>query len=153
MLSVLERGHAVIDKACGTAPHRDVTAFEMQATHRIGTAFAAPQEYGRQAERDGDDRSPAILLVTVLMKTEFGTWDVAVDEASVGIVVREPGLGSGTYGDIEECRGAQVPPSCTCTPKAATASASSNKESPPTTGSNVSANGSISGGYSRNRPH
>jgi hypothetical protein len=28
----------------------DVTAFEMQATHRIGTAFAAPQEYGRQAE-------------------------------------------------------------------------------------------------------
>src|SRR5712692_8229401 len=51
MLPVLERRDAVIDEACGTAPHRDVTAFEVQAAHRIGAAFDAPQEYGGQAER------------------------------------------------------------------------------------------------------
>ena len=68
MLPVLERSDTVIDEAGGTAPHRNVTAFEAQAAHRIGAAFAAPQEYGRQAERNGDDRSPGILLVTVLME-------------------------------------------------------------------------------------
>ena len=58
MLPVLKRRDTVIDKASGTAPHRDVTAFEAQTAHGIGAAFTAPQEYGRQAKRDGDDRSP-----------------------------------------------------------------------------------------------
>src|SRR5712691_8814514 len=102
VLPVLERRDAVINETCGTAPHRDVAAFEGQAAHRIGAAFAAPQEYGRQAERDGDDRGPGILFVTVLMEAEFGARDVAVDQASVGIVVGEPSLGSSAYSDIEE---------------------------------------------------
>jgi len=85
----------VIDKACGTAPHRDVTAFEAQTAHGIGAAFTAPQEYGGQAKRDRDDRSPGIFLVTVLMEAEFGARDIAVDQASVRIVVGEAGLGSG----------------------------------------------------------
>ena len=42
MLPVLERSDAVIYEACGTAPYRDVTTFDDQATHRIGAAFAAP---------------------------------------------------------------------------------------------------------------
>ena len=33
VLPVLERRDAVIDEACGTAPHHDVTAFEVQAAH------------------------------------------------------------------------------------------------------------------------
>src|SRR6266852_2620044 len=109
VLPVLERSNAVIDEACGTAPHRDVTAFEAQATQWIGAAIAAPQEYGGQAERDRDDRSPGILLVTVLMEAEFGARAVAVDQASVGIVVGEPGLGSGTYSEVEERLGHRGP--------------------------------------------
>src|ERR1700674_2013309 len=109
MLPVLKRSDTVIDKACGTAPHRDVTAFEAQTAHGIGAAFAAPQKYGGQAKRDGDDRSPGIFLVTVLMETEFGARDVAVDQASVRIVVGEAGLSSGAYGDVEESRGHRGP--------------------------------------------
>ncbi len=37
--------------------------------HRIGAAVAAPQEYGRKAERYW---SPSVLLVTVLMEAAFG---------------------------------------------------------------------------------
>jgi hypothetical protein len=91
MLPIAERSDTVIDEASGTAPHHDVTAFQSQAAHWIGPTFATPQEYGRQAERNGDDRSPGILLVAVLMKTEFGPRDVAIDQASVRIIVREPG--------------------------------------------------------------
>src|ERR1700688_2859039 len=100
MVPVLERRDSVIDEARGSAPYSDVTAFQAQAAHRVGPALAAPQEYGRQAQRDGDDRSPGILLVAVLMQTEFGAGEVAVDQASVGIVLSEPGLGSGTRGEV-----------------------------------------------------
>lgn len=72
-LPVVERRHTVIDEAGGTSPHCDVTAFEAEVAHWIGTTFATPQEYSRQTERDRDDRRPSILLVTVLMETEFGT--------------------------------------------------------------------------------
>ena len=92
MLPVPERCDAVIDETCGTAPHGDITAFEAQAAHRIGAASSDPQENGRQAKRDGDDRGPSILLVTVLMEAEFSARDVAVDEAGVGIVAGESGL-------------------------------------------------------------
>ena len=72
MLPILERSDAVIDEARGTAPHRRRRRFRAQAAHRIGAALAAPQEYGGQAQRDGDDRRPGILLVTVLMEAELG---------------------------------------------------------------------------------
>jgi hypothetical protein len=62
-----------------------MSAFQVQAAHRIGTTLAAPRECGRQAERDGDDRSPSILLVAVLMKTEFGA-----DTDTFGQVVPHP---------------------------------------------------------------
>jgi hypothetical protein len=87
MLPIGERRDTVIDEACGTSPHHDVAAFETKAAHSIGATFAAPQEDSRQTERDGDDRRPSILLVTVLMETEFGASDIAVDQAGVGIVV------------------------------------------------------------------
>src|SRR5688572_2606095 len=45
MPSLLERSDTVIDEASGTAPYRNVTAFEAQAADRIGAAFPAPQEY------------------------------------------------------------------------------------------------------------
>jgi hypothetical protein len=64
----------VIDEAHGTAPHHDVTAFKVQTTHWVRAAFATPQEYGRQAERGGDDGSPSILLV--LMEAELGAGDI-----------------------------------------------------------------------------
>jgi hypothetical protein len=35
-LPVLERRDTVIDESRGTAPHHDVAAFEVQATHRTG---------------------------------------------------------------------------------------------------------------------
>jgi hypothetical protein len=31
MLPILERGDAVIDEACGTAPHRNVTVFKAES--------------------------------------------------------------------------------------------------------------------------
>src|SRR6266542_247368 len=102
MMPVLQKSDAVIDKARGTAPYRDVTAFEAQAAYRIRAAFTAPQEYSGQAERDGDDRSPGILFVTILVKAEFGACDVAVDQASVRIVVGKSGLGSGIHGNVEK---------------------------------------------------
>ena len=95
MLSRAERAHTVIDEAGGTAPYRNVTAFETQAAHRIGAAFAAPKKDRRQTERDGDDRSPCIVLVAVPMQTQFGAHHVAVDQASVRIIIGESGLGSG----------------------------------------------------------
>src|SRR5260370_12552544 len=53
--------------------------------------------------------TPGIFLITVLMEAEFGACDVAVDQASVRIVVGEAGLSSGAYGDVEESRGHRVP--------------------------------------------
>src|SRR5690349_14647630 len=95
-----ERSDTVIDESRGTAPHRNVTAFEAQSAYRIGAAFAAPQEYGRKAERNGNDRSPSILLVTILMEAELGASDIAIDQASIGIILLEPGLGSGSCSDV-----------------------------------------------------
>jgi hypothetical protein len=46
VLAVLEQRDALINEARGAAPYHDVTAFEVRAAHRIGMAFAAPQEYG-----------------------------------------------------------------------------------------------------------
>src|SRR5258708_37357085 len=43
------------------------------------------------------------------MEAEFGAGGVAVDQASVRIVVGEAGLSSGAYGDVEERRGYRGP--------------------------------------------
>jgi len=45
----LRKHDAVTDEASGTAPHRDVTAFKVEAAYWIAAAFATPQEYGREA--------------------------------------------------------------------------------------------------------
>ena len=50
MLPFSERSDTVIDEASGTAPHHDVTAFKLEAAYGIAAAFAAPQEYGREAQ-------------------------------------------------------------------------------------------------------
>lgn len=50
MLPITERRYAVIDEACGTAPHHDISAFEAKAAHAIGATFAAPHKYSRQTE-------------------------------------------------------------------------------------------------------
>src|SRR5258708_35283188 len=63
MLPVLKGSDTVIDKACGTAPHRDVAAFEAQTAHGIGAAFTAPQEYGGQAQAKRDETRPGLLFV------------------------------------------------------------------------------------------
>src|SRR5262245_61652851 len=102
MLSRAERAHTMIDEAGGTAPYRNVTAFETQAAHRIRTAFAAPKKDRRQTERDGDDRSPCIVLIAVPMQTQFGPRHVAIDQASIGIIIGESGLGGGFNGDAQE---------------------------------------------------
>jgi len=49
------------------------------------------------------------LLVTVLMEAEFGPRGIAVDQASVGIVVSKPRLGSGMHSDVEERLGHRGP--------------------------------------------
>ena len=105
MLPILERTDTVINESSGTAPHHDVTAFEAHTLYRIRATFATPEEYGRQAKRNRDDRSPGILLVAVLVKAQFGARAIAIDQASVGILVQEPGLRSGTGSDVEECHG------------------------------------------------
>src|SRR5262245_33719637 len=105
MLAIVERTDTMINEASRTAPYHDVTAFEADTAHRTGGPLAAPQEYGRQAKRNRDDWSPGILLVPVPMKAEFGARDIAIDQASVGIIVRELGLGSGTCSDVEEWAG------------------------------------------------
>src|SRR5260370_23696166 len=87
MLHILKWSDTVIDKACGTAPHRDVTAFEAQTAHGIGAAFTAPQEYGGRAKRDRDDRSPTIFTVPVLIEGQFWARLAGVDQASVTIRV------------------------------------------------------------------
>ena len=95
MFAGLERRHAVVDEAGGTAPNRDVAALQTEAAHGIGAALAAPQKHSGQAERDRDDGRPGILLVTILMQPEFGAGGIAVDQAGVGIVGGEPGIGGG----------------------------------------------------------
>src|SRR5215471_18066970 len=98
MVSIAKRSDTVIDETCRPAPHHDVTALETHPPHRIGATFATPKEYARQPKRNGDNRSPGILLVAVLMKAEFGAGDIPIDEAGVGIIMRKPGLGSGSCG-------------------------------------------------------
>src|SRR5262245_43815289 len=109
MLTIAERSNAMIDEASGTAPNHDVPAFEAKAAHWIGATFAAPQKYGRHADRNGYDWSPGILLVAVLMKAEFSARDIAIDQASVGIIVLESSLGGGTCSDVEERAGHRRP--------------------------------------------
>src|SRR5260370_40096201 len=62
MLPILDRGDAVIDEACWTAPHRNVTAFKAEPAHWIGAAFAAPQKYGGQAGRDSGQMGPRVVI-------------------------------------------------------------------------------------------
>src|SRR5688500_13544168 len=85
VVPVLQRRDAVIEEASRSAPHRNVSALDQQPTKWIGALLPAPQEYGRDSQRDGDNRSPGILLVTVLVDAELGACDIAVDQASVGI--------------------------------------------------------------------
>src|SRR5215471_2885966 len=100
MLPILEWGDTVIDEASGPTPHHGVTVFEVQAAHAIGATFAAPIEYGRQAERNRDDRSPSIILITVLVQAEFGAGAIPIDQARVGIIVGEPGLTGSARSDV-----------------------------------------------------
>jgi hypothetical protein len=99
---VLERRDAVIDEARGTAPHHHVAAFEAHAAHRIAAPLAAPQEGGGQAQGDGDDGRPGIVLVAVLMQAELGTGGIAIDQAGIGVVIGEAGFGGGARGEVEE---------------------------------------------------
>ena len=71
VLPGFQRRDAVIDEARGTAPDRHVAVFDAQAADRIAAPLSAPQEYGGQAQRDGDDGRPGILFVAVLVEAEF----------------------------------------------------------------------------------
>src|SRR5262249_55464147 len=102
MLSVFERSDTVINKPRGSAPHNRVAAFEPQPADRIRTAFTAPEEHGRQAKRDGDDGSPRILFIAILMKAQFGAGGVAIDQTGVWIITFESCLRCRTSSEIEE---------------------------------------------------
>src|SRR5215471_4826709 len=103
MLSLLERSDTMIDEPRRTAPHNHVAVFDREAAHRFGTALAAPQEHRGKAERNRNNRGPGIVLVAILMETEFGARDIAVDEAGVRIVLFETRFGGRTLGKAEEC--------------------------------------------------
>ena len=102
MLAFFEWRNTVIHEPGGTAPHDDITIFQPETAHSVRAAFPSPEKYGGQAKRNGDDRSPGILLVAVLMKAEFGSCDIAIDQARIGIIVVEPRCGRGTYSKVEE---------------------------------------------------
>src|SRR5215471_13832280 len=102
MISLRKRSHPVINKPCGAAPHDDISAFETQPKRAVGTPFPAPQKYGRQTERNGDNRGPGIILVAVLMQAEFGSSDITIDQAGVRIVLGKAGLRSGACCEAEE---------------------------------------------------
>ena len=95
----------MINEPRGAAPHHHIAAFEAKPPHGVGTPLAAPQKHGGQSERNGDDGRPGVLLVAILMQAELGARDIAVDQASVGIVGGEPTLGGGAYGEIAEAAG------------------------------------------------
>src|SRR5688572_10548685 len=61
-------GHSMVSEASGSAPYCHVAVFKAEAAYGIGTALAAPQEYGGHAERNGHDRRPRVLLVSILME-------------------------------------------------------------------------------------
>ncbi len=86
MLGFAQRRDTMIGETSGTAPHHDVTAFKIQTAHLVGTPVAAPKECVRHAKRDGNNRSPCIVFVAVLMKTEFASRNLAIDKASVRII-------------------------------------------------------------------
>lgn len=102
MHSLFQWSDPVKNKSRGAAPHDHVAAFELDASYGIGAALAAPKEYGGWAQRHGYNRCPGIFLITVLMQTESRSSGVAVDQASIGIVLGESGFGSGAHGEIHE---------------------------------------------------
>src|SRR6059036_2169823 len=102
MLPGLERSDTVIDKTGGAAPHCDVAVFDPQAAHGILAAFAAPQKYGRQAERDRNDRGRRVILVAILVKAQFGADDITIDQTSVRIIAVESGFSSCSRSNVEE---------------------------------------------------
>src|SRR5215510_10279263 len=104
-----KRSDTVIDEAGGPTPHDDITVFEPQAAHRVRATLAAPQEDRGQAERNRNDRSRCIHLVTILMKTEFGARRIAIDQAGIRIIINEPGLCCGARGDVEVRSGHRWP--------------------------------------------
>src|ERR1035438_864193 len=104
MVPLLEGSDAVIHEACGTAPHHHVAALQPQTAYWTAAALPAPQEHGRQAQGYGNDGRPGVLLVAVLMEAEFGSREVAIDQAGVGIVSGETCLGGGARGQVEESR-------------------------------------------------
>src|SRR5215471_10681769 len=109
MPSVLERSDTMIDEPRRTAPHNHVAVFHREAAYRVGTALAAPQEHRGKAERNRNNRGPGIVLVAILMETEFRARDIAVDEAGVRIVLVETRFGGGTLGKAEEGPGHRRP--------------------------------------------
>jgi hypothetical protein len=90
MLRLTERSDTVIGETGRAAPYHDVPVFNWEAADRIRAAFATPQEYGRNAEGNGNDRRPAIILVAILVEAKLRARDITIDEASVWIIIRKP---------------------------------------------------------------
>src|SRR5262249_36779140 len=109
MPPVPEPSDAVIDEPRRTAPHDHVAVFDRDAAHRVGTALAAPQEHRGKADRNLNNRGTGIVLVAILMETEFRARDIAVDEAGVRIVLFETRFGGRALGKAEEGPGHRRP--------------------------------------------
>src|SRR5262245_9353656 len=102
MFPVAEGSDTVINETSRSTPHHGVTVFEAHAAHPIRATLAAPQKYSRHAERNGDDRRPGIVLITILVEAEFGACDITIDQAGVGIISGEPGFARSLCGNLEK---------------------------------------------------
>ena len=71
-------------QAIRTAPDHDVAVKQPNTPNPVGARLAAPEEHGRQAQRDRHDRLTKVTLVAVLVKRQARARRVAVDQAGVG---------------------------------------------------------------------
>src|SRR5262249_53775100 len=102
MVCGLEWGDAVIGEAGRAAPHHDVTVFKSQPPYSIRSPFTTPEEHSRDTQRNRDNRRPGIILVAILMKTEFCARHIPINKTGIRTVVCKAGFGGCTRRELEE---------------------------------------------------
>ena len=88
-MAFLERHHAMVTKSRGTAPDRHVAMHHRYASYFVTSIQAAKQKDRWYSERYGNNRLRKIMLVFVLVQRQLCARLIAIDQARIGLEIRE----------------------------------------------------------------
>ena len=83
---------AVIREASGTAPNRDVTILDWNASGFVGASKTTEEKHRGKAKRNRNDGLREVLFVAILMQRQPRAGLVSVNETDIGIEINESGI-------------------------------------------------------------